>query len=117
MSNSILFYNWKAIIKDSRTNKQILKIIDRLTVEASPIYSGKSFLLKPKTFIALRTVTDDEKIEALKLASQRNHFNYWFNGFRATYMDFCGVSQAVLRLNRLLRLDAKQRLIYYIHED
>jgi hypothetical protein len=117
VSNLILFYNWKAIITDYRTNAEILKTINRLTVDSSSKYRGKSFLLKPKTFLALNTVTSDEKIEALKLASQRNHFNYWFNGFRATYMDFCGVSLAVLKLNRLLRLDAKQRLIYFIHED
>jgi hypothetical protein len=112
-----LFYNWKLIVNSYRTNKEILKVIKNLTVGIAPQFSGKSFLLKPKTFLALNTVTDDEKVEALKLASQRNHFNYWFNGFRATYMDFCGVSEPVLKLNRLLRLDAKQRLIYYIHED
>lgn len=117
MSNSTLFYNWNAIIESAKTNRHILNIISRLTVESLPKYSGKSFLLKPKTFLALRQFTDDEKIEVLKLASQRNHFNYWFNGFRATYLDFCGVSIAVLRLNRLLRLDDKQRLIYFIHED
>lgn len=117
MSITPLFYNWNKIVQNTKTNKDILRIISRLAAGVSPEYAGKSFLLKPKTFLALTQYSDDERIEVLKLASQRNHFNYWFNGFRATYLDFCGVSEYILKLNRLLRLDAKQRLIYYIHED
>ena len=100
-----------------KTNKDIIKVVEKLAVGIAPQFVGKSFLLKPKTFLALSNITIDEKIEVLKLASQRNHFNYWFNGFRATYLDFCGVREPILKLNRLLRLDAKQRLIYFIHED
>ena len=116
---SILFYNWKRILTDSKSNKQILDIIENLTKTQNPLnkkYVGKSFLLQPKTLLSLAQCTIDEKLQILQIASTRNYFDYWLRGFKDVYLDFCGVSEATLKLNRFIKIDYKNRLIKLLHE-
>ncbi len=117
VENSILFYNWDRITLSSASSSHILSIIENLTVTKNPLnkkYSGRSFLLNPKMLLKLATI--DERIQVLQIASTRNYFDYWFNGYKGAYLDFCGVSEAKLKLNRLINIDYKNRLIHIKHE-
>lgn len=114
----ILFYNWNQILKNSKSNSEILSIIENLTKSKNTInkkYDGNSFLLKPLTLLSIKASTD-EKVEVLQVASIRNHFDYWFSGYTGILMDFCGITEIKLKLNRLIKIDYKNRLIYLIHE-
>jgi len=117
--NSTLFYNWNAIKADSKSNKDILDIIKNLVLTTNPInrkWSGKSFLLKPATLLNSNNITTDEIIQVLQIAATRNYFDYWFNGYLGAYLDFCGISEAKLKLNRFITIDNKNRLIHLVHE-
>lgn len=113
-----LFYNWNQILKDKKYNSEILAVIENLTKTKNVLnkkYAGNSFLLRPQTLLSLKASVD-EKIEALQIASTRNYFDYWFHAYKGAFLDFCGISEAKLKLNKLIKIDYKNRLIHLIHE-
>lgn len=116
VENSIVFYDWEKIVSDSKSNLIALKIIEDLSKTKNQFnkkYSGKSFLLKPQTLFDL-PATLEEKAQVAQIASVRNYFDYWFNGYKDILMDFCDISEAKLNLNRLIKID--NRLIKLRHE-
>lgn len=111
----ILFFNWDKV---SRKNfVEIDKTLKELYTKPHfyQDYKGNSFLLQPgKLWIQKPNLF--EVVELYQIAATRNHFNYWLNGYKGAYLDFCGIDPQKLKYNRLLEIDEKNRLIYLKHE-
>jgi hypothetical protein len=112
----IIFFNWNKF--SGKRFAEIYNIFKSYTSnsELRRKYDGKSFLLKPDRLWNLNPNTF-ELFEVLQVASTRNHFYYTLNGYRASYLDFCGIDPNKLKYNRLLTIDENKRLIYLKHED
>jgi hypothetical protein len=111
----ILFYNWDKLNKKSfaKIDYTIKKMIVSSII--SEQYKGNSFLLYPDRLWKLNP-NIFEAYEIYQMASTRNHFNYWLNGYKGIYLDFCGIDPVKLKYNRLLIIDEKNRLIHLKHE-
>lgn len=116
--DSILFYNWNLLKGELKSQSKILDLLRMTTFTGFPArkWIGHSFILKPKILFSLKYITDDETMQILQIASTRNHFDYWFNGYKGIYLDFCGVSETILKLNRFITIDRQNRLIHLLHE-
>lgn len=118
MVTKVLFFNWNKLSKQP-VNK-IAKLFKAFSTNSVLLdeYKGKSFVLYPEK-VWLFNPTDYEVAQMLQVASTRNWFNYWFNGFTGAYLDFsCSQQQrSSLAYNRLLRIDETSRFIYLIHEE
>lgn len=112
----IIFFNWDKLSKHNFAD--ISKIIHNYqnNSELRKKYDGKSFLLNLNNLLELKP-NIFELYDVLQVASTRNYFHYWFNGYSGAYLDFCGIEYNRLKYNRLLRIDEKKRLIYITHED
>jgi hypothetical protein len=118
MVTSIVFYNWEKFgsLPFSKISKVLKSFPDNSVLREE--YKGKSFLLRPEK-VWLYNPTELEVAQMLQVASTRNHFNYWFNGFKGAYLDFsCSLQQrSSLERNNLLRIDETNRFIYLRHEE
>lgn len=111
----ILFFDWDVLSKKKFI--EIDRIIRKMSVNPHLYdnYKGKSFLLEPHRLWQLNP-NIFEAVELYQIASTRNHFYYWLNGYKGAYLDFCGIDPLKLKYNRLLQIDEKNRLIYLKHE-
>ena len=111
----VLFYDWDKL-KNKRFDN-ITTILKKAVVNSvvSEYYKGKSFILKPERLWSLSS-NIFELYEVYQIASTRNYFYYWFNGYNGAYLDFCGIDLSKLKYNRLITIDEKNRLIYLKHE-
>ena len=118
MVTKIVFYNWSKLY--SLPFKEIVRIIKSFPNNSilRKEYAGHSFILRPEK-IWLYNPTEFEVAQMLQVASTRNHFNYWFSGFKGAYLDFsCSLQQrSSLKFNKLLRIDETNRFIYLKHEE
>ena len=111
----ILYYDWGKLNKKKFI--EIDYILKKMTVNSytNNQYTGKSFLLKPDRLWHLNPNVF-EAFEVYQIASTRNHFHYWLNGYTGAYLDFCGIDPEKLKYNRLIVIDEKNRLIQLKHE-
>lgn len=118
--DSTLFYDWKSIKANNRSNSAIIEIFTNLIITRNPMnkkWVGRSYILKPKRLFNAAGITKDEIIQILSIASTRNYFDYWFNGNRSIFLDFCDLDEIQLRQNRFITIDSKNRLIQLITEE
>jgi hypothetical protein len=111
----ILYYDWGKL--NRKKFAEIDYILKKMTVNSivNDQYKGKSFLLKPDR-LWIQKPNIFEAFEVYHIASTRNHFYYWLNGYKGAYLDFCGIDPVKLKYNRLLIIDEKNRLIHFKHE-
>lgn len=127
MKDKILFYSWKAIVANSKSLEDIVKIVDILTYNRIPKnsrdrykhlyakdYSGTSFILRPKRFLELEASIDD-KVSALYLASKRDYTNYKFFNNRGLKLDLVKEDINIVKSNKLIQIE--NNTIYFTFED
>jgi hypothetical protein len=111
----ILYYNWDKL--SSKKFAEIDYTLKKMTTNSivNDQYKGKSFLLRPDR-LWIQNPNVFEAFEVYQVASTRNYFNYWLNGYNGAYLDFCGIDPMKLKYNRLVLIDEKNRLIHLKHE-
>jgi hypothetical protein len=115
MSQTI-FFNWTKLY--TLKIQEIIKTFKRIPHNSvlAKEYDGNSFILNIDRLWAYKPSVF-EALEVIQVASTRNHFNYWLNGYRGAYLDFCGITPDKLKYNRLITINEKDRLVYLKHED
>lgn len=127
MNQKILFFDWKKILSNARTVKDIIKAIDiklhRLIPKNSkdPFFhlygkdiSGNSYILNPKRFLDIQASVDD-KVFCLNLASKRDYTQYKLFHNRGLDLRFVTEDIHFVKSNKLIEIE--NNTIYFKFEE
>ena len=127
MNEKILFFDWKKILSNARTMKDIVKAIDIKQHNLIPknckdpffhLYgkdiSGTSFILNPERFLSIKASIDD-KVFCLNLASKRDYAQYKLFNNRGLDLRFITEDIYSVKSNKLIEIE--NNTIYFKFEE